>query len=409
MGISATVICVLCPCLIIEPARQYMMFELALIGAHIVLVSDFLFHFFGFVLELGLIDSILLVHILYRVMDEYFMKRLDISLNELRERQLTYENLEDHNVEYGSGDNSPATLSNSSSSSGGSGCKFRKLTYNEVSRSFDQYDSAKYFNEMSILQTYFNGQKHLYTYSKNVTYRKLNMLVLPTLFLSTSGTIMVPFISHFEWSSGVISTIYAIITLLLGLVNYFRLESSYQQFSSLADRYDKLQTSLEFTNSKLVFIENSAELERSVATNIREFEDKLSDIVNVIVPEDVKRIFPVICNINIFSFMRKIDAHKRALIIQYKDVKNEIRYIYYKDKNKDRDMDKDKRLQSLLDTKERLRLEIIQYKDVYNSIDFEFVREIRMAEDKIKNWFWWLLFGASAEPINNPIIQKYLA
>jgi len=189
--------------------------------------------------------------------------------------------------------------------------------------------------------------------------------MLPTLFLSTSGTIMVPFISRFEWSAGTITTIYAIITLLIGLVNYFRLESSYQQFSILADRYDKLQTSLELANNKLVFIENRAELEHSVSMNIREFEHKLSDIVNVIVPEDVKRLFPVICNINIFSFIRKIEAQKRALIIQYKDV--------------------------------------------YNSIDLEFTREIRAAEYKIKKWFFILLFGLRIQPINNPIIQKYLA
>ena len=346
-------------------------------------------------------------------MDDYFMKRLDISLNELRDRQLTYENLEVHNGVYGSGDNSPATLSNSSSG-GSSGHRFRELTYNEVSHSFDQYDSSKYFNEMSILQTYFNGQKHLYTYSKNVTYRKLNMLIIPTLFLSTSGTIMVPFISRFEWSAGVLTTIYAIITLLLGLVNYFRLESSYQQFSILADRYDRLQTSLELTNSKLVFIDNGVELERSVAANIREFEDKLSDIVNVIVPEDVKRLFPVICNINIFSFIRKIDANKRGLIIRYRDILNEIRYINHKGSSTGTSRgagvgtSKGNRLQSLLDTKERLRIEIIQHKDVYNSIDVEFTREIRMAEDKIKKWFSILLCGVSTEPINNPIIQKYL-
>ena len=220
--------------------------------------------------------------------DDYFINLLDISLNELSEKQLTCDNLE----EYESGNNSSFALNYSSGSGssnegesddGGSG-KFRQLTYNEVYRHFDQYDSYKYFNEMSILQTYFNGQKHLYTYSKNVTYRKLNLLMLPTLFLSTSGTIMVPFISRFEWSAGVLTTIYAIITLLLGLVNYFRLESYYQQFSILADRYDKLQTSLELANNKLVFIENRAELERSVSMNIRGFEDKLSDIVNVIVP-----------------------------------------------------------------------------------------------------------------------------
>lgn len=341
--------------------------------------------------------------------DDYFINLLDISLNELSEKQIRCDSLE----EYENGNSSSFALNYSSGSGSGSGSesddggggggKFRQLTYNEVYRYFDQYDSYKYFNEMSILQTYFNGQKHLYTYSKNVTYRKLNLLMLPTLFLSTSGTIMVPFISRFEWSAGILTTIYAIITLLLGLVNYFRLESSYQQFSILADRYDKLQTSLELSNNKLVFIENRAELERSVSINIREFENKLSDIVNVIVPEDVKRLFPVICNINIFSFIRKIEAQKRALIIQYKDVKNEIRYIHYKDKGK-----RDARLQSLINSKERLRLEIIQYKGIYNSIDVEFTREIRAAEYKIKKWFLILLFGVRVQPIHNPIIQKFM-
>ncbi len=103
-----------------------------------------------------------------------------------------------------------------------------------------------------------------------------------------------------------------------------------------------------------------------------------------------------------FSFIRKVEGHKRALIIQYKDVKNEIRYIQYKGYRKNR-------LQSLLDTKERIRGEIIQYKDVYNSIDTEFTREIQQAETRIKKWFWILLFGTEREPINNPIMRKYMA
>ncbi len=66
MRISATVIGVLGPCLIIEPARQYVTFELALIRAHEDLVSDFIFHFFDFVIGIGLMNSILLTCILYR-------------------------------------------------------------------------------------------------------------------------------------------------------------------------------------------------------------------------------------------------------------------------------------------------------------------------------------------------------
>jgi hypothetical protein len=226
--------------------------------------------------------------------------------------------------------------------------------------------------------------------------------MLPTMFLSASGTIMVPFIMPFKWSTGVISAVYAIITLLITLLHYFKLESSLQQYSVLADRYDRLYMSLDLANNKLIFIENADEQSRLIANNIREFEDKLSDIVNVIVPEDVKRIFPVICNINMFSFIRKIEAHKRALIIQYKDVQNEIRYIQHKGYRKTR-------LRSLIDAKEKLRLEIIQYKDVYNSIDIEFTREIQLAECKIKKWFCILLFGVEREPINNPIMQRHMA
>ena len=38
---------------------------------------------------------------------------------------------------------------------------------------------------------------------------------------------------------------------------------------------------------------------------------------------------PIISHINIFSFIKKIDHHKKALIVKYKDVKNEIRFIMF--------------------------------------------------------------------------------
>ena len=342
-------------------------------------------------------------------MDEYFVDQLNISLNEMRDRDrdkdiLTYENLEEHLRQVGGcgGTNSPATLSDSS----GSGSdRFRKLTYNEAARSFDQYDSSKYYSELSILLTYFNGQKNLYDYSKSVTYYKLNMLMIPTIVLSASSTIMVPFITDFDWSTGFISAIYGVITLLLTLAHYYKLEASYQQFSILADKYNTLHSSLELTNNKLAFMENESEQSRAIANNIKIFEDKLSDITNVLIPEDVKLVFPVICHINIFTFIQKIESHKRTLIIKYKDVKNEIRYIYFKRG----DIDRKNRLTFLLEAKDKLRDEIVQYKDVYNCIDTEFTREIQIAESNKKKWFWIMLFGSRGKgPIINPIIRKHM-
>ena len=335
--------------------------------------------------------------------DDRFILRLDISLNELA---LTRENLVEHDftqfhIEHSSGDNSPATLSNSSGER-----QFRKLTYADVARTFSVYDSSKFYNEIRILQTYFNGQKNLYNYSKNITFRKLNLLMIPAFVLSASGTIIVPFVMEFEWSAGFISAIYAIIAFLLLLIRYYKLESSYQQFSILVDRYDKLNSSLELVNNRLLFEFSDAVEERLIR---RDFESKLSDVTNVVVPEDVKRIFPVICNINIFSFIRKIENHKRLLILEYVNKKNEIRYIQYKGRdvgsNKRK---KDSRYQSLLDDENRLKNEIVEYNSIYDSIDAEFYREIRDAELIMKKWFVLFFVWANVEPIRNPIIQKFM-
>jgi hypothetical protein len=329
--------------------------------------------------------------------DDLFSVRLDISLNELA---LTRENLVEHDFNYGSGSNSPATLSNSSGER-----PFRKLTYADVARTFSAYDSSKFYNEMRILQTYFNGQKNLYNYSKNVTFRKLNMLMVPAFVLSASGTIIVPFVMEFEWSAGLISAIYAVIAFLLTLIHHFKLESSYQQYSILADRYDKLNSSIEIANNRILF--EVGIVERIIR---RDFESKLGDVSNVVVPEDVRRLFPVICNINIFSFIRKIENHKRILYLEYMNTKNEIRYIQHKvsgntgANNRKREI----KYQSLLDTEERLKTEIIEYNNIYDSIDVEFSREIRDAERIMKKWFVVFCFGVSVEPISNPIIQKFM-
>jgi hypothetical protein len=334
--------------------------------------------------------------------DDLFIVKLDISLNELL--SLTSENLEEHEYTYGSasGSNSSATLSNSSGER-----QFRKLTYADVARTFNTNDSSKFYNEIRILQTYFNGQKNLYNYSKDVTARKLNMLMVPAFVLSASGIIIVPFIMEFQWSAGAISAIYAIITFLLTLINYFKLESYYQQYAILSDRYYKLNSSLEIINNRVLFEFSDSVDERFIR---RDFESKLSDITNIVVPSDVKRLFPVICNINIFSFIRKIENHKRLLIIEYMNTKNEIRYIQYKGRGdiESKKRRKNTRYQSLLDSEERLKSEIIDYNNIYNSIDIEFSREIRYAEYIMKKWFVVFFSGVKVEPISNPIIQKFM-
>jgi len=290
--------------------------------------------------------------------------------------------------------------------------RFRKLSFKEVERSLDTYDSnCKISNELDIIITYLNGQKNLYIHSKNFTHCKLNILMVPTLVLSTGVTVISPFICLYGWSSITISILNATITLLISLVNYFKLESSYQMYSHLASQYDKLQTVLELANGRLIFLENAIEQNELIIKTIQEFEEKIFEIKDsstIFIQEDVKHIFPIISHINIFSFIKRIETYKKSLIFKYRDVKNEIRYILHKINEEKCDDERCKtRIAYLLDIKTKIRDEYIEYNNVYSYMDDAFIQEIKNAEEQ-KFWCLRRISGHKPPATQHAIIKKHI-
>lgn len=290
--------------------------------------------------------------------------------------------------------------------------RFRKLSFKEVERSLDTYDSnCKISNELDIIITYLNGQKNLYIHSKNFTHCKLNILMVPTLVLSTGVTVISPFICLYGWSSITISILNATITLLISLVNYFKLESSYQMYSHLASQYDKLQTVLELANSRLIFLENAIEQNELIIKTIQEFEEKIFEIKDsstIFIQEDVKHIFPIISHINIFSFIKRIETYKKSLIFKYRDVKNEIRYILHKINEQKCDDERCKtRIAYLLDIKTKIRDEYIEYNNAYSYMDDAFIQEIKNAEEQ-KFWCLRRISGHKPPATQHAIIKKHI-
>ena len=321
--------------------------------------------------------------------------------------------------------------------------KFRKLTYKEIEKSLNQSytENSKYSNELEILITYLKCQTNLYIQSKNVSNFKLNMLMIPTILISSFITLLAPFIIDYYWGGSFISGLNAIITLLISLVNYYKFETTNQIFSNLAKQYDKLQTKLEIANSKLIFIDNEVEQTNLIMEKIHEFEDRMCEIkenTSVFIPEELKPLFPLICHINIFSLIKKIETYKKTLIIKYKDVKNEMRYIFHKYNNininiNNKDLISHKlsspthssphhisqnsseinrsknRLLLLVDIKNKLKEEIINYKNAYYYIDQAFTQEIVYAEKNKNKWIWIFFFGSNNYEVKeNELIKKYI-
>jgi hypothetical protein len=198
--------------------------------------------------------------------------------------------------------------------------KYRKISSHQIEKSIEKYyyeSESGHSNELDILITYMKGQKNVYILSKNVTQYKLNCLLIPSIMITAAVTIFAPFIQPFAWSGGFISGLNAITTMLISLSNYLKLESSVDMYYATANQYDKLETSLEFVSSKLLFIESESEKSRVILKNIQDVEKKITEIKEwnpLFIPSEVRSVFPIICNINIFSLIKKMELHKRDLI-----------------------------------------------------------------------------------------------
>jgi hypothetical protein len=373
--------------------------------------------------------------------DNHFNNRLNEKFNFINreEDNIYFENVFDlHNQNNYYRSNSPISIShNGSDNSNDSDSneqynddssvpdkKYKGLTYHEIEKNIDKYYDDidnKYSNELDILTTYVRGQKNLYIQSKYVSQKKLNYLIFPSIFFTAFITIIAPFIQCKWWSGAFVSAINATIAFFISLNNYLKLESSTEMYLQMANHYDKLETSLELTNSKLLFLEREKEKKSLVLNKIKDIEKKMNEIKEtnkVLIPEEVKIIFPIICTINIFSFIKKIEIYKKNLIIKFKDVKNEIRYIL-RNGNTDNANTKEKnRLLFLYQIKDKIKNEFIDYRNAYGYIDDLFTKEIKCAETKKNSWalyycyFIEYLFNLDySQPIKtrgvNPIVDKY--
>jgi len=267
---------------------------------------------------------------------------------------------------------------------------YTKLTYDEVEKSLSKYynNENKYSGELDILITYLKGQKVLYKYSNRIAIWKLNALTIPAIFLTATLAIFTPFMEEYKWSIGFIATLNGFITLFISLINYLKLESSAEMYLHLANQFDKLETSMEFASNKIAFIENEKEQKKIVLKKINELERKMTEIKelnNVLIPNELKKLFPVIFHINVFSFIKKIEISKKKLIMKFKDIKNEIKYIFYKWKKTPNDDSLEKtreknRLEYLLEVKNKIKEELHYYTNSYSYIDSVFINETYYVE-----------------------------
>lgn len=310
--------------------------------------------------------------------------------------------------------------------------KFKKLTYKDVVKSLEHHynETSKCSNELDILITFIRGQKNLFSQSSNITYAKLYGLLMVALSITAFVTVITPFIETKSWNVILITSCNAVATLIISLTRYLNLEFTGNAFRFLANNYEKFENTLELANNKLMFIGNTDHQDALVLEKFKELEFKigeLKDVFQVIIPNEIKSIFPVISHINIFSLIKKMDSHKKKLIHTFKDIKNEMNYITFqvntiKYKNittndiSSNNIKELHRVAFLNKIKEKVKTEILDYREAYGQLEYLFTKEIQFAETHMSYIYMLSIYNCiygkpkylDVDKYTNPVIRDYL-
>jgi hypothetical protein len=262
-------------------------------------------------------------------------------------------------------------------------------TYREVDDELiRQYNSTKHTNYSTIcdiIAVYLKGQKILYTEAKTVCEQRLTVLMLPSIFITVLCSILTLILDNIPYGKIAVSGLGAITAFLLALVNYLKLDARAEAHRTSAYKFDKLQSYVEFSSGKQLFIVCSSTVLSAVIEKTEKDVAEIKETNKFIIPERVRHNYPLLSNMNIFAEVKKITTKEMRLTNILKDIMNESIALQSKDKLTQKDLEKVEVLKNL---KQNIVNDIISMKNDFITIDQSFFGE--MERNRLKtdsSWF----------------------
>jgi hypothetical protein len=218
--------------------------------------------------------------------------------------------------------------------------------YDDIKHTMDTkfgYKEGQLSSTLDIVAMYMRGQKILYLEAKAYCEFYLWRLMVPTIFISTICSVISGILSTNQNAIISVAVFSGFNTILLALINYFKLDARAEAHRMTAYSFDQLISECEFASGKILLCNPTSSKDETkhtesqkesgliiydikyIQTFLDEFEKKVKEVKQknqFLIPDIIRRRYHKIYNTNIFTHVKKIQLEEMILLNKLKVAHN---------------------------------------------------------------------------------------